>query len=88
MPGYKGKDHGGAVLIWGAPGVGKSTIPKSIIEAWNDNHKDELKALVVVECGNLTVDGFSLPMPIRKSVKEYVKENPSIEKSLSKNGVL
>lgn len=84
VPAYKDEDYGGAILIWGAPGVGKSTIPKSIIEAWNDNHKDELKALLVVECGNLTVDGFSLPIPIKKRVKEYVKEYPSIGKSLSK----
>ena len=77
-------DYGGALLIWGAPGVGKSTIPKAIIKEWNENHSDQLKTIMVVECGNLTVDGFSLPIPLKKTVKDYMEEHPAIEKTLSK----
>ena len=38
VPAYKDENYGGAVLIWGAPGIGKTTIPKAIIGEWNKNH--------------------------------------------------
>ena len=57
VPAYKDENYGGAILIWGAPGIGKSTIPKTIIKEWNDNHDaNNQKSVMVVECGNLTVD--------------------------------
>ena len=79
-PAYKGKDYSGAMLIWGAPGIGKSTIPNSVINAWNEKN-DKKKALMVVECGDLTVDGFSLPIPMTKTIGQYLKERPNIGKS-------
>lgn len=83
VPGYKGKDHGGAVLIWGAPGIGKSTIPSAVIKAWNErNDESNQKALMVVECGDLTVDGFSLPMPITKTISNYLDERPKVNRKL------
>ena len=84
VPAYKGiKRAGGAILIWGAPGVGKSTIPSAVIKAWNKN-KDEYnqKALMVVECGDLTVDGFSLPIPMNKKIGDYLDEQPKIARKL------
>lgn len=88
VPAYKDDKYGGALLIWGAPGIGKSTIPKSIIKEWNENHDlNEQKALMVVECGNLTVDGFSLPMPIKKSVEDILNEKPTVAKKLKAKGI-
>ena len=82
VPAYKDEDYGGAILIWGAPGIGKTTIPKAIIKEWNEAHKDELKSVMVVECGNLTVDGFSLPLPMNKTMGEYIKEHPEVRNRL------
>lgn len=86
VPAYKDDNYGGAILIWGAPGIGKSTIPKAIIKEWNDAHKDELKSVMVVECGNLTVDGFSLPLPMNKTMGEYMKEHPEVRDRLIAQG--
>ena len=85
VPAYKGKNAGGAVLIWGAPGIGKSTIPKAIINEWNENHTDK-KSIMVVECGDLTVDGFSLPLPMTKTMGEYMKEHPEVQRRLISQG--
>lgn len=83
VPAYKGKNHGGAVLIWGAPGIGKSTIPSAVIKAWNErNDENNQKALMVVECGDLAVDGFSLPMPITKTIGDYLDERPKVNRKL------
>lgn len=87
VPGYKRKNAGGAVLIWGAPGIGKSTIPKAIINEWNDNHLDDRKSIMVVECGDLTVDGFSLPMPMKKKNSDYLKDHPEMQKKLIDQGL-
>lgn len=87
VPAYKDEDYGGAILIWGAPGIGKSTIPKAIIKEWNDNHDaNNQKSVMVVECGNLAVDGFSLPLPMTKTMGEYMEEHPKVEQQLRAEG--
>lgn len=89
VPAYKDDKFGGALLIWGAPGVGKSTIPKSIIKEWNKTHEyNDKKALLVVECGNLTVDGFSLPIPMTKKVGDILKEKPIVAEKLKEKGIV
>ena len=87
VPAYKGDKAGGSILIWGAPGIGKSSIPKTIIKTWNKN-KDAFnkKALMVVECGDLTVDGFTLPIPVEKSVSEYLEDRPLVNDIIKKSG--
>ena len=90
VPAYKGdKKAMGAVLIWGAPGVGKSSIPKAIINAWNEKKGDEFhkKALMVIECGDLTIDGFSLPIPVEKSIEQWLDERPVLKGQIEKSGI-
>ena len=41
---------------------------------------------MVVECGNLTVDGFSLPLPMNKTMGEYMKEHPEVRDRLIAQG--
>lgn len=77
VPAYSDKPMG-AMMIWGAPGIGKTSIPKAVIQAWNESHKTEQKALIVIECAELTSDGFSLPMPVSKSLDAYFKERPKV----------
>lgn len=89
VPAYKGDNHGGAVFIWGAPGIGKSTIPKAIVKAWNKEKGDALhkKALMVVQCGDLTIDGFSLPIPMEKSIEDYLNERPVLKDKVAAQGI-
>ncbi len=87
VPAYKDENYGGAILIWGAPGIGKSTIPKAIIKEWNDNHDiNHQKSVMVVECGNLAVDGFSLPLPMTKTMGDYMEEHPKVASQLKEQG--
>ena len=87
VPAYKDEDYGGAILIWGAPGIGKSTIPKAIIKEWNENHDaNNQKSVMVVVCGNLAVDGFSLPLPMTRTMGEYMEEHPKVEQNLRAQG--
>lgn len=87
VPAYKDDNYGGAILIWGAPGIGKSTIPKAIIKEWNENHDvNNQKSVMVVECGNLTVDGFSLPLPMTKTMGDYMAEHPKVVSKLKEQG--
>ena len=87
VPAYKDEDYGGAILIWGAPGIGKSTIPKAIIKEWNNNHDvNHQKSVMVVEYGNLTVDGFSLPLPMTKTMGDYMEEHPKVASQLKEQG--
>ena len=89
VPAYKGDRYGGAVFIWGAPGIGKSTIPKAIVKAWNKEKGDALhkKALMTVQCGDLTIDGFSLPIPIEKSIEDYLNERPVLKDKVASQGI-
>ena len=89
VPAYKGDRYGGAVFIWGAPGIGKSTIPKAIVKAWNKEKGDALhkKALMVVQCGDLTIDGFSLPIPMEKSIEDYLNERPVLKDKVASQGI-
>ena len=84
-PSDAGEDYSGPILIWGAPGIGKSSIPKSVIKAWN-NKNILKKTLMVVECGDLTVDGFSIPLPDKKTIGDYLRERP-IAANLIKNDI-
>ena len=40
-PYEKGEDASKPILIWGAPGIGKSTIPNAVIKAWNKKHVEK-----------------------------------------------
>lgn len=82
------EEGGGSILIWGAPGIGKSSIPKSIVKEWNSK-QDEFhqKALMVVECGDLTVDGFTLPIPVDKKVEDYLNDRPKVKELIQSSGV-
>ena len=65
------------LLVWGAPGIGKTHIPQSIVDAYNKNISDpqKRKALIVVDCGQLSSDSLSVPMPDVKSVKDRLEAN-------------
>ena len=88
-PGTMGKDALKPILIWGAPGVGKSTIPNVIINEYNETktNSEEKKSLIVAECGDMTADGFALPMPNRMSMEEYIESRPKAKKWAKEAGI-
>ena len=43
VPGVTGKKDSRALCIYGAPGIGKTSIPKSIIKKWNEENPDKKK---------------------------------------------
>mgnify|MGYP004444020897 CR=1 FL=1 len=51
------------LLIWGAPGVGKTSTMKKLIKAYNETQTDakNKKSIITIDCGFLTQDGFSVP---------------------------
>ena len=42
VPGLTGKKDSRALCIYGAPGIGKTSIPKTIIRKWNEEHPSSL----------------------------------------------
>lgn len=67
----------GNILIFGAPGIGKSTIPNAIINAYNKGKsaKDSL-SLITIDCPNIAPGDFLMPtIPTEKDVANYVKNN-------------
>lgn len=85
-PGTMGGNALGALLIWGAPGVGKSTIPNAIINEYNKT-TDMKKALIVAECGDMTPDGFALPMPVKMGFDEYLENMPKTKEAIESLGL-
>lgn len=53
------------LCIWGAPGVGKTTAAKAVVELFNkDLDPDDIKnrkGCIIIDCANLPVDGFYIP---------------------------
>lgn len=74
VPMNTGRQTSQAMVIYGVPGVGKTTIPKEIIKEYNKHHENK-KAFIVVKCGDLEIGGFSLPMPRETDLKNLISKN-------------
>ena len=76
-----------ATFIFGAPGIGKTTIPKAIINEFNkaDENKTKKKSIIVIECGDLELGGFYLPMPDDTDMKNILEARPGLKKKLLNN---
>ena len=77
------------LMIWGAPGIGKSSIPNAIIRALNSTtklDKDKMSVLVA-DCGMMTQDGMSLPIPDTKTVVDMIKGNKYLIEKANKLGL-
>ena len=84
--GVQKSSDGLAYLVWGAPGIGKSTIPNIVIDEYNKNKssmKDKM-TLINIDCGLLGSDGFMMPtIPLRKDISGYINRNKNDIPSLS-----
>ncbi len=57
------------ILVFGAPGIGKSTIPEMIVNEYNKNVKDgdpsKMISLIKINCGRLKSGDLLMPTPPR-----------------------
>lgn len=58
------------LVVWGAPGIGKSSIPKTLIRDMNKlegrTTESEKMTVLVADCSQMTADGFALPTPAKQ----------------------
>lgn len=73
------------LLVFGAPGVGKSTIPKMVVEEYNKVRKPEDRiALISVNCSRLEAGDLMMPSwPRQKNVMNIIKANPEDYQNIS-----
>lgn len=67
------------ILVFGAPGIGKSTVPNLVINKYNEaaGSAAEKMALITVDCPNIAVGDFMMPtMPQVKMVQDIINKNP------------
>lgn len=77
----------GNMLIFGAPGIGKSTIPREVVMEYNKNKEGKDKiALITVNCANINPGELLMPaFPRENDVLKYIKDNAD---TLSDGGYL
>lgn len=68
------------LLVFGAPGIGKSTIPATVIKKYNELAASDANkmCLITVDCPNIAVGDFIMPtMPKPRNVIADIKNNSS-----------
>ena len=79
------KNPPGNILIFGAPGIGKSTIPRNVVKAYNDGKKTSDRiGLISINCANLQPGDLLMPsFPKPKDVLDYLENSKSEFENLS-----
>ena len=80
------------LVVWGAPGIGKSSIPKNIIDEMNKKGnrtaEQDRMTVLVADCSQMTSDGFALPTPAKQmDVDSLVKSNAAASAIAKANGM-
>ena len=69
----------GNMLIFGAPGIGKSSIPNEVVREYNNIGKKESKdkiTLININCSLLNPGEFLMPaFPKKKNILKYLQDN-------------
>ena len=69
----------GNMLIFGAPGIGKSSIPNEVVREYNNVGKKENKdkiTLISINCSLLNPGEFLMPaFPKKKNILKYLQDN-------------
>jgi len=82
-------------IVWGAPGIGKTTIPKTIIKEVNaeieKNGGDEgdKMSIIVIDCSSLQAGDLSMPMPVKIDENNIAEaaNNPVIQRWMKATGI-
>lgn len=79
-----------ALIVFGAPGIGKTSIPKAMIGDINEkltSAKDKM-AVIVVDCSDMRAGDLTMPMPASEEfVTELKKGNPRIAEMMKELGL-
>ena len=75
--GNKVQQDPGNMLVFGAPGIGKSTIPKQVIKNYNKNKQAFQKmALISVNCANINTGDLMMPnLPKNKDIMGILNQH-------------
>lgn len=80
-----GKSLAAPMIVWGAPGIGKTSIPKTLIKAANEEvvkgggSDEEKMAIIVIDCSILQAGDLAMPMPVKsKSFEQIKQQNPAV----------
>ena len=75
--GDKVEKYPGNLLVFGAPGIGKSTIPKQVIQAYNKGKQAfEKMALISVNCANINTGDLLMPnLPQNKDIMGILNQH-------------
>jgi len=85
-PSTTGRKSSRATFIFGAPGIGKTTIPQEIIKEYNKSNPNKKKSVIVIECGDLELGGLYLPMPDDTTMDKVIGEKSGLAKKLVELG--
>jgi len=74
-----GKEYGPTrnLFVLGAPGIGKSTIPNTVVEEWNKKRKDPSNkiSLIIVNCPHIQPGDLMMPtVPIEKKIPKNIDD--------------
>jgi len=89
-----GRSRSKPMIIWGAPGIGKTSIPKALVKATNEEivksgkGANEKMTVIVIDCSTLMAGDLSMPMPVSKTkVSEIMQLNPDLADKLNEIGI-
>lgn len=70
-------EHRGNLLIFGAPGIGKSSIANTVIKKYNEGKSAANSvSLISINCANLSPGDFMMPtIPMKKDISSYIERN-------------
>lgn len=79
-----GKSSHKPLCVWGAPGIGKTSIPKIMIDEVNDEitksgkGNENKMSIIVKDCSILQAGDLNMPMPVKSTnLKDAIKNNPA-----------
>ena len=72
-------DPMGNILVFGAPGIGKSTVPQMVVDKFNQDvakgDKSKMISLISINCANITAGDFMMPtMPTENDVISTIRD--------------
>ena len=85
------------MLVFGAPGIGKSTVPQMVVDKFNRNiakgDKSKMLSIISINCANIDEGGFMMPTMTKENdviqtinnFSETFPESGEYFKNLSKN---
>lgn len=66
----------GNILVFGAPGIGKSTVPQAVVDAYNKNitDKENMISFININCANIKPGDFMMPtMPREINIMQEIE---------------